>query len=439
MLVMAVCISTISAAMAQGTGLNPFPKDDVYRVHYVGDWWMNGLDSSLSASLRTIPRIQIQPTTIELQSLRRTSWAQHVEEIEERARATPIDIAIVMFGVSETGSLFRPDAARLRIGDEEWSKAYAARVDKVMKALRATNGAVYWVSMPIVRRRDHSEIYQAINTIVRERAYANGVTYIDIYSRFQDESGGFDRYGPDLDGTIKLMRNRDGIYFTSTGYAKIAHFVLQVIRRDFNRVKTERVVELAGTESEQLAVKRRGQPAPPRPGTTNPARRRTAGTLPGQSRFDGQKADHGSFEYSTIVNNKNVKIKLELPRPPLSGAIIDLVTRNQSKSRPAQLGDNVVQVIAGGVPLLSTVTPADQNELAIRKRNLSPTQSVFFKVWGKGERLDPKPGRADDFVWPRPEPEPVVHVAAKLATPQRPAAPPRDPSLPPLPMQRPDN
>ena len=104
---------------------------------------------------------------------------------------------------------------------------------------------------------------------------------------------------------------------------------------------------------------------------------------------------------------------------------------------PARFGDNAVQVIDGGVPLLSTVTPADQSVLALRKRRLSPTQSVFFKVWGKGERLDPKPGRADHFEWPRIDPKPVVHVRAKPAV-RRGRAPARDPNLPPLPVQRPE-
>ena len=78
--------------------------------------------------------------------------------------------------------------------------------------------------------------------------------------------------------------------------------------------------------------------------------------------------------------------------------------------------------------------------ISLRRRRLSPTQSVFFKVWGKGERLDPKPGRADDFEWPRPEPKPVIHVRARPAAsrdaPRRPFLQ-RDPNLPPLPEQNP--
>jgi len=429
-------------------GLNPFPKNDVYRLHIAGDWLMDGLKSALRSSLTTLPRVQFQAGKIELQSLRRSSWDVPVKAIRSRGGSTDIDIAVVMFGLSEVGSLYSPGQSRQRFGSEIWLKKYASRVDSVMKALKANRGAVYWLGLPIVRRRDQSESLQLINTLVRERAYANGITFIDVFARFQGENGGFNRYGPDLDGAIKLMRTKDGVYFTTTGYAKIAHLVLQAIRRDLNRVKSERVVTLAGSETEQGSVRRAKQAAQarrnrkPSPGAKKRPGRQPAGGLPGGTRFGGQKADNGSFEFSTVINDKSVKVQLKLPRPALSAAIISLVTRNQSKDKPARFGDNAVQIAPGGIPLLSTVTPADESALALRGRRLSPTQSVFFKVWGKGERLVPKPGRADDFQWPRLEPQPVVHARAKPAAIDQPRFQPnavrrRDPNLPPLPEQNP--
>lgn len=444
-----------AGAAAQGGdlrsgGLNPFPKDDIYRLHIAGDWLMDGLNGALRASLQTLPRVQFQRDKIELLSLRKSSWDVPLRAIRDRSRSAAIDISVVMFGLSEIGSLYTPGKKRQRFGSEPWLKMYARRVDSLMKALKADRGAVYWLGLPIVRRRDQSESLQLINTLVRERAYANGVTFIDVFARFQGENGGFNRYGPDLDGAIKLMRTKDGVYFTSTGYAKIAHLVLKAIRRDLNRVKSERVVTLAGTETEQSSVRRAQQAAqarrkrtPAAAGVKKKATTAGSGGLPGGIRFGGQKADNGSFEFSTVVNNKPVKVKLKLPRPALSAAIISLVTRNQSKDKPARFGDNAVQIASGGVPLLSTVTPADESALALRGRRLSPTQSVFFKVWGKGERLEPKPGRADDFQWPRPEPKPVVHVRAKAAAVEQPRFRPnaarrlRDPNLPPLPIQNP--
>ncbi|MBU2531433.1 MAG: DUF459 domain-containing protein [Alphaproteobacteria bacterium] len=435
-LVLAVALPSI--ALAQGGDLrngelNPFPKDDIYRLHFFGDWLMDGLEPALRDSLQTMPRIQVQRGKVELESLRRTNWDKAVSDIRERSQSTPIDMAVVMFGISEIGSVFTPGQDRERFGTDGWIKEYATRVDSVMKALKESKGAVYWISLPIVRRRDHSDAYQVINSLLRERAYANGVTFIDAYSRFQDDSGGFNRYGPDVDGTIKLLRTRDGIYFTGNGNAKIAHLVMQMIRRDLASVKSERVVTLDGDASEQNSIRRSRQVDRKLPGARNRSASGKAGPTTGS--FGGQKADDGAVIFETLVDGKVSRTTLTLPRPALSAAIMSLVTRNQSPDKPARLGDNAVQVVDGGVPLLSTVTPANQSALALSQRQLSPTQSVFFKVWGKGERLEPKPGRADDFQWPRPEPAPVVHARSEPEKAER--QPPRDPNLPPLPVQRP--
>lgn len=433
-------------AMAQtgdlgGGELNPFPKDDVYQVHFIGDWWMDGLRPVLEDSLKTLPRLRPNKDVIELRSLRRTSWDDGIAAVTARGASSQLDISIVMFGASEFGSVFTPE--RQRFGTDEWTRVYAARVDRLMKTLKSQKGAVYWIGLPVVRRRDHSEAFQLINTVLRERAYLNGVNFIDTYTRFQDESGGFSRYGPDLAGTIKLLRSKDGVYFTSDGYAKISQLVMQMVRRDLASVKTQRVVSLAGSEEELAIVRARAQPDRQKPG--QPAKK-TGGTdekkapspIFGRLQGGGLPADDVTIDVPAGLNG--ARLRLELPRPALSAAVMSLVTRNQSKDKPARLGDNAVEVASGGIPLMSTITPADQSALALRKRRLSPTQSTFFKVWGKGERLDPKPGRADDFTWPRPAPEPVVHVTARPADrtqPLRAIPPPRDPNLPPLPVQNP--
>ena len=428
----------------RGGELNPFPQGDVYQVHFIGDWWMDGLKPVLDNSLKTLPRLRPNDNVMELRSLRRTSWGDALEAVQARAASGQLDISIVMFGASEFGSVFTP--TRHRFGTDEWTRIYASRVDRLMKALKTQKGAVYWISLPVVRRRDHSEAFQLINTILRERAYLNGINFIDSYTRFQDESGGFSRYGPDLAGAIKLLRTKDGVYFTSNGYAKIAQLVMQMIRRDLAAVKAQRVVSLAGSEEELAAILARAQPERRKPG--QPAKKKPAGTekktapslIYGRLRGGGLPADDVTINVPPNAIGGTATLRLELPRPPLSAAVMSLVTRNQTKDRPARLGDNAVVVAPGGIPLMSSMTPADQSALALRKRRLSPTQSTFFKVWGKGERLDPKPGRADDFTWPRPEPEPVVHVTARPGDGSRPARaslPPRDPNLPPLPEQNP--
>lgn len=421
-----------------GGELNPFPQSDVYRLHFVGDWWMDGLKPRLEASLKAQPSVRIEDGTLEVRSLRRTNWAENVETIKARSAKSALDITIVMFGASEIGSVFTPE--RHRFGTESWTRIYAQRVDSLMKALKADKGAVYWIGLPIVQRRDHSEGFQLINTLIRERAYTNGVNFIDVYARFQDENGGFSRYGPDLDGTIKLLRTKDGVYFTSNGYEKIAQFVMQMIGRDLKSAKAQRVVTLAGDEAELQSIRRANQPV----ARKTPAQ--AAGTAAGDAapapydrlRGSSLPADDTTVELDLHDAAMPGRLRIELPRPALSAAVISLVARSQPAGQPARHGDSAVEVAPGGIPLMSTITPADQSALALRRRRLSPTQSTFFKVWGKGERLTPKPGRADDFSWPHAEPEPVVHATARAEdTSGLERFPARDPNLPPLPLRNP--
>ena len=72
-----------------------------------------------------------------------------------------------------------------------------------------------------------------------------------------------------------------------------------------------------------------------------------------------------------------------------------------NRDKAAQMGDVLVDQIPGGLTVMSSITPA-RNADGTRRR-MSPTQSPYFRVLEKGERLPPKPGRADDFSWPRPQ------------------------------------
>ena len=102
------------------------------------------------------------------------------------------------------------------------------------------------------------------------------------------------------------------------------------------------------------------------------------------------------------------------------------MTRKESSDRPSQMGDVVADEVGGGLVVLSSITPATTLGLGSRRR-LAPSQSPYYQVLIKGERLATKPGRADDFAWPRAEPEiapePPAAPAKRLPRQQRTGAP----------------
>ncbi len=206
--------------------------------------------------------------------------------------------------------------------------------------------------------------------------------------------------------------------FTWAGYRKLAHFVEREIKRDLTQARSDRSIPLAGAETEQkrIAAQRpRREPDAGWKGTVTPNKEAKTAALPKTdtataqpaSTFDAfgeQKADNGRISLKTISpGGREETVTLELPRPAIAAAVIQLITRKDTGDRPSQMGDVLADDIGGGLVVLSSVTPAAPGPGGGARR-VSPGQP-YYQVWIKGERLPPRPGRADDFTWPRVDPE----------------------------------
>jgi hypothetical protein len=215
------------------------------------------------------------------------------------------------------------------------------------------------------------------------------------------------------------VRAVDGVLFTAAGFRKLAHFVEREIKRDLAQARSDRAIPLAGAEAEQKRIAaQRPRPdqdaswkstvqatkeakdvkagQPKSASAVAPVQPPPAVDLPGE-----QKADNGRISLKTIVaGGREETVTIELPRPPIPAAVIQLMTRKDTGDRPSQMGDVLADDVGGGLVVLSSVTPATTGGA----RRASPGQP-YYQVWIKGERLPPRPGRADDFSWPRTDPD----------------------------------
>src|SRR2546430_14629143 len=114
---------------------------------------------------------------------------------------------------------------------EKWEIAYIKRVDATLSALKSAGVPVIWVGLPSQRNTKASSDSSYLNEIFRSRAEKAGVTYVDIWDGFVDESGRFSPQGPDYEGQIRRLRTGDGVYFTKFGARKLAHYVEREIER----------------------------------------------------------------------------------------------------------------------------------------------------------------------------------------------------------------
>jgi uncharacterized protein len=418
--------------------ITPFPAGDIYRVQVYGDAFAEGLLGGLVDTFTADTRVQLQRKRRAIAGLTRLEFDDEIKT-EDAGRDT-VHIAVVMIGYNERYHIRTSLRERVEFGTPEWREEYGRRVDRLARALKKRGMAVYWVGLPLMRRPDLNETAQLINDVVRERAYLSGIKYVDITAHFADEVGNYTPYGPDVAGKQRLVRDVDGVLFTWTGYRKLAHFVEREIKRDLTLARSERSIPLAGSEAEQKRIAAlRPRPLPAEGGskegaaaTKEPAGKdakkgapKSAAQPPSAADLAGeQKADHGRIMLKTITaGGREETVALELPRPGIPAAVIQLITRKDTGERPSPMGDALADDVGGGLVVLSSVTSLGTGPGGARKA--APGQP-YYQVWLKGERLPPRPGRSDDFTWPRVDPEIVVEPPpAKSPRPGAPRTPPR--------------
>jgi uncharacterized protein len=114
---------------------------------------------------------------------------------------------------------------------DPWEKAYSRRIDLTVAALKSKGVPVFWVGLPSIRGAKSTADAVYLNDLYRARAERAGAVYIDVWDGFVDEGGKFTTYGPDYEGQTRRLRSGDGVYFTTYGARKLAHYVEREIRR----------------------------------------------------------------------------------------------------------------------------------------------------------------------------------------------------------------
>jgi lysophospholipase L1-like esterase len=117
---------------------------------------------------------------------------------------------------------------------ERWAELYGRRIDETIAVLKARGVPVFWVGLPSVRGPKSTSDMLYLNELFRARAEKAGITYIDVWDGFVDESGRFALQGPDLEGQTRRLRTGDGLHFTKAGARKLAHYVEREIRRSLS-------------------------------------------------------------------------------------------------------------------------------------------------------------------------------------------------------------
>jgi hypothetical protein len=150
---------------------------------------------------------------------------------------------------------------------EKWGEAYGRRIDEIISVLKSKGVPVLWVGLPALRGTRATADIAYLNDLYRGHAEKAGITYVDVWDGFVDESGNFAPRGPDFEGQTRLLRAGDGVHFTKAGARKLAHYV----EREIRHVMLSRGAPMA------LPTPEEPQPDASRPGS--PAVRPVAGPV----------------------------------------------------------------------------------------------------------------------------------------------------------------
>ncbi|WOJ90481.1 SGNH family hydrolase [Methylocapsa polymorpha] len=313
-----------------------------YFVAVLGDSLGQMLAQGLSEAFADRPEVAILHKAKENSGLVRDDfydWTKAAQDL--LASGEKIDFAVMMIGSNDRQAL-RDANGSYEPRSPQWEEAYERRIETIAAMFRDKKIPLVWVGLPVLKSERLSADASAFNEFYRENAAKAGATFVDIWEAFADDSGQYSPNGPDLNGQIVRLRASDGIHFTKAGARKLAHFVEPEIRRNLEEVLPQPNPEIANL---------------PPPGDAAPPQSEPAGETPGEPAVEPAPAP---------------------PVKPIAGPILPLTG----------------PVLAPGGALATRMEtprpPADKARVRI-------DQSLQ-----KGQALDPKPGRSDDFAWPRP-------------------------------------
>lgn len=321
----------------------PPPVAPTYFVAVLGDSLGQMLEQGLMEAFADRPEVAILRKAKENSGLVRDDfydWTKAAQDL--LASGEKINFAVIMIGSNDRQTLRDGKGGAFEPRSPQWVEAYAHRIETIASMFRDRKIPLVWVGLPVLKSERLSPDASAFNDLYREYASKAGATYVDVWEAFANDAGEYSAMGPDLNGQIVKLRAADGIHFTKAGARKLAHFVEPEIRRNLDETAP--------------------QPNPETPAISAPAE---AG-LPADA-----TAPNGASTLGAASSEP-----AGAPSPP-----------------PAP------KPIAGPVLPLTGPVRAPGGGLASRAPN---PQAPARQTLRQEQQADPKPGRADDFSWPRP-------------------------------------
>lgn len=154
--------------------------------------------------------------------------------LEKDLRAIHPGVLVVFLGGNDAQG-FDVGARPAFFGSAFWHRAYAARVETILKEARAARVPVLWVGMPIMGSPTFSKEMATLNAIYRAAVARDAnARWLSTWRLFANSAGAYAQYLPGPGGVPVEVRDSDGVHIAPTGGTeRVAFAVVRALDRDF--------------------------------------------------------------------------------------------------------------------------------------------------------------------------------------------------------------
>jgi hypothetical protein len=164
------------------------------------------------------------------------NWFQ---QISAQVKALKPHVVVLNFGANDDHNYMTGLPEGTSIGSfasPTWNAEYRRRVGAVMDTVNRAGGVVVWIGLPVTRSETQTQEFDRINALVLKEAKARPgkAIFIDTYTMFAGDTGGFVEYMENAKGDSVKVRAGDGVHFDVAGGDLIAREVLKQLNKQFD-------------------------------------------------------------------------------------------------------------------------------------------------------------------------------------------------------------
>ena len=161
------------------------------------------------------------------------------EQIRTRVKELRPRAVVLGFGGNDDKAYMTGLPEGVSIGDfggSAWRREYARRVGGLMDMINKAGGFVVWIGLPQTNSPEQTSRFDVINAVAQQEARRREgrATFVDTYTMFAADDGGYTEFLPDGSGQLKKVRAGDGVHFEREGGDMIAREVLKALNRAYD-------------------------------------------------------------------------------------------------------------------------------------------------------------------------------------------------------------